>query len=79
MSNAKIDPKSLEISIEPNVIFDDIVAGSLFVSLSPEIELHHVSLRDGLSKTNLNERGRAAWASELREIADMLDSEIKGR
>lgn len=67
------DPKGLSWPIKPSVIVDDLSAGIIHVSLSPEIPVSPFLLKQCFERVPFKGESKKEWAKVLREIAEELE------
>lgn len=67
------DPKGLSWPIKPSLLIDDIAAGRVNVSLSPEVPLSTFSLKQSFESMTFKGEAKEKWIEVLRDIADELE------
>ena len=67
------DPIGLSWPIKPSLIIDDITAGIVNVSLSPEVPLSTFSLEQSFENMTFKGEAKEKWIEVLRSIADKLE------
>lgn len=67
------DPKGLSQPIKPSLLIDDIAAGMVNVSLSPEVPLSTFSLKQCFENITFKGEAKEKWIQVLRDIADELE------
>ncbi len=70
------NPRGLSYPIRPLIIIDDLIAGTVNVSLSPEIPVSSFFLKQCFENVPFKKQAKQDWIKVLREIADEL--ELKG-
>ncbi|MCG9657614.1 hypothetical protein [Vibrio mediterranei] len=69
------DPKGLSWPIKPSLLIDDIAAGMVNVSLSPEVPLSTFSLKQLFENMTFKGEAKEKWIEVLRNIADELEKQ----
>ncbi|MFW7525160.1 hypothetical protein ACODM8_13630 [Vibrio ostreicida] len=69
------DPKGLSWPIKPSLIIDDIAAGIVNISLSPEVPLSTFSLKQSFENMTFKGGAKEKWIEVLRDIADELEKQ----
>ncbi|TCT62844.1 hypothetical protein [Vibrio crassostreae] len=69
------DPKGLSWPIKPSLIIDDIAAGIVNVSLSPEVPLSTFPLKQPFENMTFKGEAKEKWIEVLRDIADELEKQ----
>lgn len=67
------DPKGLSWPIKPSLLIDDIAAGRMNISLSPEIPVSSFSLKQSFANMTFKGEAKEKWIEVLRDIADELE------